>query len=169
MQAWLVKIALQYGSKLLIAALALAVITATYFSWKHDIQKSEHDRVVAEFEKRDAENDRKSADLLLRKHKEIARIKQENHDKYIGAIGAYAEYGKNLDSQLAATVNKRVRNPTATANCGGNAVSGETGNTSGAGRPSEEDVQEIEIEMLKSIKACEILIEDFLIPNSVIK
>jgi len=166
MQAWLVKIALQYGSKLLIAALTLAVVTATYFSWKHDIQKAEHDRVVAEFEKRDAENDRKSADLMLRKHKEIARIKQENHDRYIGAIGAYAEYGKNLDSQLAATVNKRLRNPTAAANCSGNAVPGETGNTSRAGRPSEEDVQAIE--MLKSIKACEILIEDFLIPNSII-
>lgn len=167
MQAWLVKIALQYGSKLLIAALALAVITATYFSWKHDIQKAEHDRVVAEFEKRDAENDRKAADLLLRKHKEIARIKQEQHDKYIGAIGAYAEYGKNLDSQLAATVNKRLRNTTATANCGGNAVQGGPDNPSRVGGASAEDVREIE--MLKSIKACEILIEDFLIPNSVIK
>lgn len=167
MQAWLIKIAMQYGSKLLIAALALAVITATYFSWKHDIQKAEHDKVVAEFEKRDAENDRKYSALLLKKRKEIARIKRRNYNRYIGAIGAYAEYGKNLDSQLAATVNKRVRNPTATANCSGNAVSGETGNTSRAGRPSEEDVREIE--MLKSIKACEILIENFLIPNSVIK
>lgn len=166
-QAWLAKIALQYGSKLLIAALALAVITATYFSWKHDIQKAEHDKVVAEFEKRDAENDRKYSALLLKKRREIARIKRRNHDKYIGAIGAYAEYGKNLDSQLAATVSKRLRNPTNTANCGGNAVPGEAGNSSRAGRPSEEDVQAIE--MLKSIKACEILIEDFLIPNSVIK
>lgn len=166
MQAWLVKIAMQYGSKLLIAALALAVVTATYFSWKHDIQKAEHDRVVAQFEKRDAENDRKSADLLLRKHKEIARVKQEQHDKYMGAIGAYAEYGKNLDSQLAATVNKRLRNTTATANCSGNAVQGRPDNSTGIGGPSEEDVQAIE--MLKSIKACEILIEDFLIPNSII-
>lgn len=167
MQAWLIKIAMQYGSKLLIAALALAVITATYFSWKHDIQKAEHDRVVADFERRDAENDRKSADLLMRKHKEIARIKQENHDKYMGAIGAYAEYGKNLDSQLAATVNKRLQHATGKADCDRNSLQRGPDNPTGTGRPSEEDVQEVE--MLKSIKACEILIEDFLIPNAVIK
>ena len=161
MQAWLVKIALQYGSKLLIAALALAVVTATYFSWKHDIQKAEHDRVVAEFEKRDAETERKGQELLKLREHEIAIDTAKKDKQYIGAIETYANYSIDLHRQLDA--NRMQHKPTK-ASCDTNTVPRATEDSSSLARASPQTVQELEY--MESLKAVELIIEQICVPNA---
>ena len=161
MQAWLVKIALQYGSKLLIAALALAVVTATYFSWKHDIQKAEHDRVVAEFEKRDAETERKGQEFLKLREHEIGLDTKKKDKQYIGAIESYANYSIDLHRQLDAN---RMQHKPAKTSCGGNRVQERTEDSGALARTGPETIQELEY--LESMKAVELIIETICVPNA---
>jgi len=161
MQAWLVKIALQYGSKLLIAALTLAVLFAIDASRTRDIQKAEHDRVVAEFEKRDAETERKGQEFLKLREHEIGLDTKKKDKQYIGAIESYANYSIDLHRKLDA--NRMQHKPTK-ASCNTNPMPRTAENTGALVGTGPENLQELEY--LESLKAVELIIETICVPNA---
>jgi len=181
MYAAIIKLLAPYAMKIAAGLIITLVVIGGYFYWKHQIVSDALKVERAAWEKRDQETERKGRELLALKNHEIDRVKEEQRENYIGAIKDYANYIQNLNDQLAADSNKRMFVNTTASSCGGNTLSAKAGGSAGAGGASAKILQaELEPETAQTIRAnaaevetgarlCEILIERFLIPDSVLK
>lgn len=170
-----------YAKKIMTGLIVILVAIGGYLYWKHEVVSDALKVERAAWEKRDIETEKKGQALLDLKNHEIDRIKEEQRENYIGAIKDYANHIQNLNDQLAADRNKRMFVNTAKASCDRDALPGKARNPNGTGGESSGILQtELEPETAEAIRAnaaevetgarlCEILIERFLIPESVLK
>ncbi|MBP9870657.1 MAG: hypothetical protein KBC53_04055 [Nitrosomonas sp.] len=181
MYAAIIKFLAPYAMKIAAGLIITLIVIGGYFYWKHQIVSDALEVERAAWVKRDAETEKKGQALLDLKNHEIERVKEEQRNTFIGAIQDYAKHYKNANDQLAADRNKRLFVNTAASSCGGNTLSAKAGGSTGAGGAGAKILQaELEPETAETIRAnaaevetgarlCEILIERFLIPDSVLK
>ena len=155
----LITIVKKYAGNALMVAIAVALVFGMYLHWKSEIyDQGVHDE-RAKWEKRDAETQRQSAELLkLKQHENQIKSDLQNQ-RSMGAIETYANYSNTLYKQLAAT--KRVPVNATTSSGDRNAMSGTGQDTCPPTGTSEEAIQH-----KLSIKAAELLIEQHLVPNA---
>lgn len=170
-----------YAKKIMTGLIVILVAIGGYLYWKHEVVSDALKVERAAWEKRDIETEKKGQALLDLKNHEIDRVKEEQRENYIGAIKDYANHIQNLNDQLAADRNKRMFVNTAKASCGGNSVPPKAGSATGVSGASAEILPaELEQKTAEAIRAnaaevetgarlCEILIEKFLIPESVMR
>lgn len=170
-----------YAKKIVAGFIVTLLVIGAYFYWKHEVVSEALDKERAAWNERDAETEKKGLAILALKNHEIDRIKEQQRTTYIGAIKDYANHIQNLNNQLAADRNKRMFVNTAASSCGGNTLSAKAGGSTGAGGAGAKILQaELEPETAEAIRAnaaevetgarlCEILIEKFLIPESVMR
>lgn len=170
-----------YAKKIIAGLLITLIVIGGYFYWKHEVVSEALDKERAAWNERDAETEKRGLAILALKNHEIDRIKEQQRTTYIGAIKDYAKHIQNLNNQLAADSNKRLFVNTAKASCDRDALPGKARNPGGAGGEGSGILQtELEPETAEAIRAnaaevetgarlCEILIEKFLIPESVMR
>lgn len=181
MYAAIIKFLAPYAMKIAAGLIITLIVIGGYFYWKHQIVSDALEVERAAWVKRDAETEKKGQALLDLKNHEIERVKEEQRNTFIGAIQDYAKHYKNANDQLAADRNKRLFVNTAKASCDRDALPGKARNPKGTRGESSGILQtELEPETAEAIRAnaseveigarlCEMLIEKFLIPNSVLK
>jgi len=181
MYTTIIKILSPYAMKIAGGLVIALVVVGSYFYWKHEIVSDALKIEREAWNKRDAETERKGQELLKLKNHEIDRIKDQQRETYLGAIKDYAKHIQNLNYQLDTDRNKRLFVNTAASSCDRDAVSSKAGSPPGAGGAGTKILQAgLEPETAKTIRAnavevetgarlCEILIETFLIPESVLK
>lgn len=149
----------KYAGKAVLITVSVVAITGFLAYGYHKIDQGGYDRAVSEYQKRDAETARQGAELLKLKQHEI-NIKDEAQEKRsMGAIETYANYSSNLYKQLADA--KRVQHKSIASSGHRDTMPGTCEDTREPAGSSEEDVQ-----TKLSIKACELLIEEYLVPNA---
>lgn len=158
---FLIELGIKYGNKVLISLLATSLLAGGYLYWEHKQEKEGRLEERAKWKERDADTKRQAENLLKRKNIEIELTKQHQHQQFTGALEKYADYINHLDD-----TNNRLRIKSTSAGSGRNAMPTKTNDTKRTCGPGEATLS---LEQLKSIKAAELLIENFLIPNSVIE
>lgn len=155
----LITIVKKYAGNALMVAIAAVLIFGMYLHWKSEIYgQGVHDE-RAKWEKRDAETQRQSAELLkLKQHENKIKSDLQNQ-RSMGAIETYANYSNQLYRELANV--KRMPVNATTSSGSVNTMSGTGQDTCPPAGTSEEDVQH-----KLSVKAVELLIEQYLVPNS---
>ena len=151
----------KYAAK---GALVLGVVLflcGMYLYWESNVYDNGYSDAVKKYEKRDAETERKSRELLKLREHEIALDTAKKDKQYIGAIETYANYSSDLHRQLDAN---RMPNKPAKTNCSANAMPRTAENTSALARTGPETIQELAY--LESLKAVELIIETICVPNS---
>lgn len=108
MYSFIVKIAIQYGSKILIGVVAFLLVTGLYFHWKNQVFKAGYEKATAEWMKRETEINRQQTELLKLKQYEYNTALQKNTDMYTGALKHYVENNQDLERQLTDSSNKRL-------------------------------------------------------------
>jgi len=181
MYAAIIKFLAPYAMKIAAGLIITLIVIGGYFYWKHQIVSDALEVERAAWVKRDAETEKKGQALLDLKNHEIERVKEEQRNTFIGAIQDYANHIQNLNDQLAADRNKRLFVNTAKASCDRDSLPGKARDPNGTGGESSGILQtELEQKTAEAIRAnaaevetgarlCEILIERFLIPDSVLK
>lgn len=181
MYTTIIKILSPYAMKIAGGLVIALVVVGSYFYWKHEIVSDALKIEREAWNKRDAETERRGQELLKLKNLEIDRIRDQQRETYLGAIKDYAKHIQNLNDQLDTDRNKRMFVNTAKASCDRDALPGKARNPNGTGGESSGILQtELEPETAEAIRAnaaevetgarlCEILIERFLIPESVLK
>lgn len=104
----LLRLATQYGSKLLLGAVALAVLSVTYLHWRNGIYDTGYNAAAAKWEKREASIVRQQEQLLKLKEHENALKEQRNHEQYTGALKYYVEKNQARERAIAADYDKRL-------------------------------------------------------------
>lgn len=170
-----------YAKKIIAGLLITLIVIGGYFYWKHEVVSEALDKERAAWNERDAETEKRGLAILALKNHEIDRIKEQQRTTYIGAIKDYANHIQNLNDQLDTDRNKRLFVNTAASSCGGDTLPAKAGSSSEAGGAGTKILQaELEPETAETIRAnaaevetgarlCEILIEKFLIPESVMR
>lgn len=155
----LITVIKKYAGNALIVALAAAVVFGMYLHWKSEIyDQGVHDE-RSKWEKRDADTQRQSAELLKLKQHEVTTKLNEQNQRSMGAIETYANYSNRLYRELANA--KRMPNNTAASSGNRDTMPGTCPDTGTPAGTSEEDIQR-----KLSIKAVELLIEQYLVPNA---
>lgn len=158
---FLIQLCIKYGNKVLMSMLATSLLAGGYLFWEHKQEKEGRLAERAKWEERDADTKRQTENLLKRKNIEIELTKQHQHQVFTGALEIYANYINHLND-----TNNRLRIKSTATGSNRNAVPSTTKDTQGTCGSSAETLS---IERLKSTKAAELLIENFLIPNSIIE
>ena len=170
-----------YAKKIVAGFIVTLLVIGGYFYWKHEVVSEALDKERAAWNERDAETEKRGLAILALKNHEIDRIKEQQRTTYIGAIKDYANHIQNLNDQLDTDRNKRLFVNTAASSCGGDTLPAKAGSSSEAGGAGTKILQaELEPETAETIRAnaaevetgarlCEILIEKFLIPESVMR
>lgn len=149
----------KYAGNALMAALAAAVVFGMFLHWKSEIyDQGVHDE-RAKWEKRDAETQIQSAALLTKIRNENDQKEEAQNQRSMGAIESYANYSNRLYRELANA--KRMPNNATTSSGNRDTMPGTCPDTGAPAGTSEEDIQR-----KLSIKAVELLIEQYLVPNS---
>ena len=151
----------KYAAK---GALVLGVVLflgGMYLYWESKVYDNGYNAAVKKYEKRDAETERKSRELLKLREHEIALDTAKKDKQYIGAIETYANYSIDLHRQLDA--NRMPNKPTKT-NCNTNPMPRATEDSGALARAGPQNVQELEY--LESLKAVELIIEQICVPNA---
>lgn len=157
----LITVIKKYAGNALMVAIAAAVVFGIYLHWKGQIYDQGVNDERAKWEKRDAETQRQSAELLkLKQHENQVKSDLQNQ-RSMGAIESYANYSNRLYRELANAKRMSVNATTSSGDRG--TMSGTSQDTCTPTGTSEEDVQR-----KLSIKAAELLIEQYLVPNAVI-
>lgn len=156
-----VELAFKYGNKIIAGVTAVSVLVGGYYYWEHKQEKEGRLEERAKWEERDADTKRQAENLLKRKNIEIELTKQHQHQQFTGALEKYADYINHLND-----TNNRLRIKSASAGSGRNSMPSTTKDTEGTCGSGEATLS---VEQMKSIKAAELLIEEFLIPNSIVK
>ena len=151
----------KYAAK---GALVLGVVLflgGMYLYWESKVYDSGYNDAVKKYEKRDAETERKSRELLKLREHEIALDTAKKDQQYIGAIETYANYSIDLHRQLDAN---RMPNKPAKTNCNTNPMPRATEDSGALARAGPQNLQELEY--LESLKAVELIIEQICVPNA---
>lgn len=156
---------MKYGAKILACLLAIGVIWGYINHWAEEHQEIGRLEERANWKKRDEDTNRQSDELLKLKTHEVELIREFQHKQFNGAIETYANYIDNLITKHESNQLRDTKITTTSSDR--NTLSGASSCPENTDRPSPQALSEIELE--KSIKACELLIEEFLKPNSVIK
>lgn len=170
-----------YAKKIVAGFIVTLLVIGAYFYWKHEVVSEALDKERAAWNERDAETERKGKEILRLRNIEIERTKEQQRNNYIGAIEAYAKHIQSLNDELNFNRNKRLFVNTTQASCDRNPEGGKTGGAERTRGESSGILQtELEPETAETIRAnaaevetgarlCEILIEKFLIPESVMR
>lgn len=157
----LLELVKKYAAKgALVLGVVLFLTGAAYMIIDDAYDRGEAD-TIKKYEKRDAETERKSRELLKLREHEIALDTAKKDQQYIGAIETYANYSIDLHRKLDAN---RMPNKPAKTSCNTNTVPRTAENTSALARTGPETVQELKY--LESLKAVELIIEQICVPNS---
>ena len=157
----LLELVKKYAAKgALVLGVVLFLTGAAYMIIDDAYDRGEAD-TIKKYEKRDAETERKSRELLKLREHEIALDTAKKDQQYIGAIETYANYSIDLHRKLDA--NRMPNKPTKT-NCNTNTVPRTAENTGALARTGPQNVQELEY--LESLKAVELIIETICVPNA---
>ena len=151
----------KYAAK---GALVLGVVlflVGMYLYWESKVYDRGYNDAVKKYDKRDAETERKSRELLKLREHEIALDTAKKDKQYIGAIETYANYSIDLHRQLDAN---RMSNKPAKTNCNTNPMPRATEDSGALARAGPQNVQELEY--LESLKAVELIIEQICVPNA---
>jgi len=155
----LITVIKKYAGNALMVSIAAAVVFGIYLHWKGQIYDQGVNDERVKWEKRDAETQRQSAELLKLKQHENKVKEDEQNKRSMGAIETYANYSNRLYRELANV--KRMPNKPAASSGNRDTMSGTCPDTGAPAGTSEEDVQR-----KLSIKAVELLIEQYLVPNA---
>mgnify|MGYP001200008714 CR=1 FL=1 len=155
----LITVIKKYAGNALMVVLAAAIVFGMYLHWKGQIyDQGVHDE-RAKWIKRDADTQRQSAELLkLKQHENQVKSDLQNQ-RSMGAIETYANYSTELYRQLANA--KRMPNNTTASSGSVGTMPRASQDTCPPAGTGEEDVQR-----KLSIKAAELLIEQYLVPNA---
>ena len=151
----------KYAAK---GALVLGVVLflcGMYLYWESNVYDNGYSDAVKKYEKRDAETERKSRELLKLREHEIGLDTKKKDKQYIGAIETYANYSIDLHRKLDA--NRMPNKPTKT-NCNTNPMPRTAEDSSALARAGPKTIQELEY--LESLKAVELIIEQICVPNA---
>ena len=121
-------IARKYASKVLIGILVFLVLTGIYLHWRNSLINQGRDAERVKWEKREAEINRQSAELMKLKEHEVKLATEQNRENYLNAIQQYAKNADDVSRQLAAA-NKRLY---VRATCSSNPVPGKATDSSGS-------------------------------------
>lgn len=145
---------LRYAMQLMGVLVVVLAIIGGYYYWKHEQVQAGYDQCLAEVTKRDDYTMKQSERIRLEAQEQITQERLKHEDAYNNAIRTYADYADRMRVQpkAAGTGSNKVRVPTK-ASC-----------PEGVDRSSAEIISELK-EFNKSVKACELLIEEFIIPN----
>lgn len=146
----------KYSMQLMTILILILTVFGGYFYWKHGIIDKAVSKCNDAWHQRDIDTERQSIAIQSSENAKIAIIKQYQKEVYEKAIENYSSYIISLNADI-----DRMRDTkTASASSGKNRMPTKNSCPEATYRSSEEII---------SIKSCEILIEDFLIPNSEIK
>lgn len=154
--------AVELAKKYLPKILAVAVVFLGLLYLHHEIDKGGYNRAVAECQKKELEADRKAAEYLKLKNHEV-RLKDEvKHKQSIGAIEEYAKYADDLRNNLTIREREleRLQHSARKSTGSRDPVRVESKDSCQPTRTGEEAIQNA-----LSIKAVELLIEKYLVPN----
>lgn len=157
----LITVIKKYAGNALMVAIAAAVVFGIYLHWKGQIYDQGVNDERSKWEKRDADTQRQSAELLKLREHENRLLSDIQNKRSMGAIESYANYSNTLYKQLANAKRMPVNATTPSGNR--DTLPGTSQDTCTPTGTSEEDVQR-----KLSIKAAELLIEQYLVPNAVI-
>lgn len=145
-----------YARQILVIAVLLAIV-GVYYYWKHTISEQGYSTCMAEVNKRDDYTMKQSERIRAEAKQQYDEERIKNETNYNNAISVYADYAD------------RMRNTAKTNRASSNKarVPAQACDTIGIGGTSEEALSAIEEikEFNLSVKACELIIEQFVIPN----
>ena len=157
----------KYAMQILSGLLAVAVVAGGYYYWKHSVASeaiAENNKLWKERDQKDIQH---AAEIMAAENAKIEIIKQHYEDHNNAELNKFKDYVKTLtaDNAAANAAVIRMRNYQASraASCE-NRVPTTTDDSSGTGRASDEDLQ-----TAMSIKAVEIIIEDYVKKYFVVK
>ena len=133
-----------YAKKIAVGILVTVVLIGGYYSWKHHIEAVQHEKDMAEVE-------RKTKELLQRK---MVEVKIENDALQVrkdNAIKIYAERSADVERDANNLV-KRMQNSSGSCR---NAVPGNSDNDSKAESGSAEADRSLALEIVGVLNACE--------------
>lgn len=142
----------KYGLQII----AVLFVIGGYYYWKHEVVQEERDH----WKQRDAITSAKAQTYLDLKNHEIEVVKAKNEETYNETVKSFEHYITDLNA-------RRVQQRTEKPNTRRNSVQTRCSDTSGIGGTGSPVLLQSEVAL--GAKACELLIERFLIPNSVIK
>jgi len=96
--AFLLPYVQKYAGRAAAIAVILAIVTGSGFYIRHKIDKGGYDRAVAEYQKRDADTARQSAELMKLKQHESDQINKSNQERLLNATKIYAERYAHISS-----------------------------------------------------------------------
>lgn len=145
-----------YARQILGVAVLLAIIGGYYY-WKHTVSEQGYSACIVEVNKRDDYTMKQSERIRSEAKQQYEEERIRNETNYNNAIRVYADYAN------------RMRNTAETNRASSNKARApaKACDTSGVGGTSEEALSAIEEikEFNLSVKACELIIEQFVIPN----
>lgn len=119
--AFLLPYVQKYAGRAAAIALILAIVAGSGFYIRYKIDKGGYDRAVAEYQKRDADTARQSAELMKLKQHEADQVNKLNQERLLNATKIYAERYSHISSN---PVIERVFIRSKAASCSGNAMPG---------------------------------------------
>lgn len=109
MYSALFNLAMKYGSKILIGLAAFLLVIGMYFYWENQVYSEGYDKATAEWQKREAEINRKTSELLLLKQHENKLVFEKQKRMYDNAIIEYAKTNADRMRALTTDYDKRLR------------------------------------------------------------
>ena len=98
----LAALAARYGSKLLAVLLAVALVGAGYYYWKHEV-------VAEALLKERATNDAQSLKIVSDRAAEIKDLRESHDTKFKSTVQFYADHIENISADHTASLNSRMR------------------------------------------------------------
>jgi len=129
--AFLLPYVQKYAGRAAAIAVILAIVTGSGFYIRHKIDKGGYDRAVAEYQKRDADTARQSAELMKLKQHESDQINKSNQERLLNATKIYAERYAHISSN---PVIERVFIRSKATSCNSDTMPG-----TGQGRPETKE------------------------------
>lgn len=144
--------------RLLIALVAVLAVIGGYFYWKHTVSEQGYNACMVEVTKRDDYTMKQSERIREEAKQQYNEEKIKNETAYNNAIRTYADYAIRMRDTAKASATNSNKIGMSTKTC----------DTGGADRTSEEIIQGIK-EFNLSVKACELIVEQFVVPNFDVK
>ena len=133
-----------YAKKIAVGILVTVVLIGGYYSWKHHIEAVQHEKDMAEVE-------RKTKELLQRKMVEVKIENDALQERKDNAIKIYAERSADVERDAN---NLAKRMSISTGSCR-NTMPGKADNDSKAERRSAEENRGVAVEIISVLNMCE--------------
>jgi len=156
-------------AKLIGGLSAVLLVFGVYKYWEHSVFKQGENEMIAKYEKRAAEADRKAGSYLALKNHEIQRIQEQRKNAYIDMVTEYSNEIKSLHDRIDNTRSMSItaKKPEACRNSVQSEASNQQTDSQGRGeffrveieRETAEDIREIIKEVGIGEVSCKQLVE----------